>query len=419
LRFGESVAAGMSPTELIQWESNPLSGAVPAVAVVGTRLYANYLGYVFAVDMETGKLLWRSGSFHNVEIPAGQDQARMLDPTRFAIVASEEHVWGLLRDLKDPNQMAPFRLACRRADGGDLVWQTTDLPDYAQLDLVGKPILADGTLYLAAKTPMQGGPQGQQHQYVLAIRPHDGKLLWKADVGTFRQGQRFYFYGMGDPSPQPSLAYRAGAVYIDTHVGVLAKIDAESGELEWGYGYPTEPVQGMSRIFFIGMMQPQEETSASSVPMRSGESLFIKGAQSGRIVALDSDRLKVLWDRPIASSARIVGADDRAVFLGGPELAALDRKTRELLWATRLPGGSFGGKVLVRSGALWQLTPRGIFEVDPRSGRIRRVFRGDDVGSDGGDLYLTSRLLLAVTNRTISAYPTSGAEATKTGGSDD
>jgi hypothetical protein len=93
------------------------------------------------------------------------------------------------------------------------------------------------------------------------------------------------------------------------------------------------------------------------------------------------------------------------VFLGGPEISALDLKTRTLLWATRLPSGSTEARVLVRPGGIWQLTPRGVFEIDPRSGLVRRIFRGDDTGAEGGDLYMTGRFLLAVTNRTISAYP--------------
>jgi hypothetical protein len=70
----------------------------------------------------------------------------------------------------------------------------------------------------------------------------------------------------------------------------------------------------------------------------------------------------------------------------------------------------------VRPGGLWQLTPRGIFEVDTQSGRVRQIFRGDDTGSDGGDLYWTGRLLLAVTNRTISAYPIAATVASGPGG---
>ncbi|MDR3634011.1 MAG: PQQ-binding-like beta-propeller repeat protein [Isosphaeraceae bacterium] len=417
MRFGESVVAGMTPPERVQWESNPLSGAVPPVAVEGNVLYANFLGYVFAINVESGKLIWRSASFHNVEVPASQDQARMIDPARFAIVASKEHVWTLSRELKDPNQLAPFRLTCRRTDGGDVVWQSTDLPDYAQLDLVGTPVLAGGTLFVVAKPPMNY-QQGPLHQYVLAVRSHDGKVLWKTEIGTFRQGQRFFYYGMRDSSPQPMMLFRAGSIYVDTHAGVLARLDAESGELEWGYGYQTEPAESSSRFFFWGMMQ-QSESSSSTAPVRSGEALFVKGAKSDRIYALDSDRMKVLWDRPIAKSARLLGADDRAVYLGGPELSALDLRSRTLTWATRLPGGSAEGRILARSGGLWQLTARGIFEIDPRSGRVRRIFRGDDTGSDGGDLYWTERLLLAVSNRTISAYPLATTTAGGPGGGDE
>ncbi len=416
LKFHESVVAGMSPAERTQWESNPLSAAIPALALVGNRLYANYLGYVFAVNLETGKLVWRSASFHNVEIPASQQQVRMLDPSRFAILASATHLWTLSRDLKDPNNRAAFHLACRRPDTGDLVWQSSDLPDYSSVELVGAPILAGETLFAAGKTPLNQRQNGPSHQYVMAIRGADGKMLWKVQVGTFRQNEQYFYYGMSDNSPQPRLFAQSGFIYVDTHVGVLAKLDAESGEVDWGYGYPTDPVEG-SRFFFFGMQQSQN-TSASSLPVKQGATLILKGAKSTRIVALDADRMKLVWDRPISKSSRLLGVDDRAVYLGGPELSALDRKTLQLLWATSLPGGSSEGKVLVQPSGIWQQTPRGIFEVDPASGKIRRIFRGDDLGADGGDLYLTEHFLLAVTNRAISAYPSAHA-ATKVTGRDD
>ena len=142
-------------------------------------------------------------------------------PSRFAIAAAGEHVWGLARDLKDQNLFAPFQLTCRRADKGEIVWKSADLPDYGAFDLVGLPLLADGKLFIAGKT--QANPQMQQglpQQFVLAIQPHDGKVLWKTEIGTFRQGQQYYYYYMPDTSPQPRLVYRAGSIYLDTHVGV-------------------------------------------------------------------------------------------------------------------------------------------------------------------------------------------------------
>ena len=77
LRIADSIEAGMTPLELTQWESNTLSVAVPAVAVDGSHLFVNYLGHILALDLKSGKLLWRTGSFHNLELlamqPAGPD----------------------------------------------------------------------------------------------------------------------------------------------------------------------------------------------------------------------------------------------------------------------------------------------------------------------------------------------------------
>ncbi len=433
-RFEDSVTAGMTPLEASQWESNGLSLAVPRVAIEGKTLYANYLGHVFALDLAEGKMLWRSGSFHNLEVIARQDQARMIDPGRYAILVAPGYVWSLGKELKNLNMMATAHLVCRRAENGEVLWQSTDLPDYAGLDLVGLPILAGGKLLIAGKTASGnnrggGGEDNLARQYVLAIRPHDGKLLWKTEVGTFRETQQYYYYYMRDTSPQPRLAYRSGSVYIDTHVGVLARLDADSGAIDWGYAYPTDPVQGQSRFFFFGMNTAQATTPSGPPPLSVGDAILIKGAKSDRICLIDPDRMKLLWDRPIAKASRLLGVDDQSVFLGGADLGAVDRATRTLLWSTPMPGGSEEGQVLVRPDGLWQLTSRGIFEIDPKTGRVRRIFRGEDTGAASGDLILTDRWLLAISNRTISAYPRGGAGAgqaaaedpapTKPRGSDD
>jgi outer membrane protein assembly factor BamB len=429
-RFGDSVTAGMTPLEATQWEANSLSFAVPRVAIEGSTLYANYLGFVFAMDLVRGKMLWRSGSFHNLEVIALQDQARMIDAGRYAILAAPGYVWSLGRDLKNLDLQAGSKITCRRSQNGEVVWQSSDLPEYAGMDLVGLPILAHESLLVAGKSAMSNnGQDNLARQYVLAIRPHDGKLLWKTEVGMFRENQQYYYYGMQDTAPQPRLAYRSGSVYIDTHVGVLARLDVESGVLDWGYAYPTDPVQGMSRFIFFGMQQTQTPTPTGPPPLSIGDALLIKGAKSDRICAIDPDRMKLLWDRPIARASRLLGVDDQSVYLGGGDLGAVDRKTRALQWSTPLPGGSEDGQVLVRADGLWQLTPRGIFEVDPKSGQVRRIFRGEDAGASGGDLILTDRWLLAISNRTISVYPRGAAGAgqaaiedpakSKTRGSDD
>ena len=112
-------------------------------------------------------------------------------------------------------------------------------------------------------------------------------------MGTFREGQRYYYYGMGDTTPQPRLAYRAGSVYIDAHNGILARLDAESGEVDWGYGYPTEAVQGRGygRIILLQRDADPDLRPRHGAPAPrswAGDAILIKGAKADRICVVRS-----------------------------------------------------------------------------------------------------------------------------------
>ncbi len=415
-RFAASVEAGMNEAELTQWESTTLSATVPVVTIEGSTLYANYLGFIMALDLKSGKMLWRTGSFHHLESMVNQNFGGMMDTSRYAILASGDQLWMLAKDLKDQNFFAPFHLACRRASSGELVWQSNDLSDYAQLDLCGPPLLVAGRLFIPAKGQGNQQNQGMPQQLVLAIQPHDGKVLWKTEIGSFRQNNMYNRWGYNMQSDaQPRLIYRAGSIYIETHAGVLARLDADSGALDWGYAYQTDAVQGQNRFWFNGYMQQPEAAGTGSAPLELGETLLIKGMQSTKLFALDPNRMKVAWERPVAKASRLLGASDTTLYMGGDEISALDLTKRTLEWAARVPSGCHSGQVLVRPDGIWQLTSRGIVELDPKSGDVRRIFRGKDLGTVGGDLILTDTFLLAVSNRTITAYPRrpAGAQASR------
>ncbi|AMV41044.1 PQQ-binding-like beta-propeller repeat protein [Planctomyces sp. SH-PL62] len=406
-RIADSIEAGMGPVELNQWRSSPLNSARPAAAVDGKTLYLNYLGRILAIDLESGRLRWRTESFHQVEQLSSQPAGQMLDPTRFAILARGERLWTVSRDMKDQNYMPAFRLECRRAEDGEVVWKLADLPEYAGYAPSGPPILEDGKLFVPVKIQQN---QPLPEQWVLALRPEDGRLIWKTQVAVSRQGQPMYsYYNRPDQSPQVRLLLKSGALYVDTHVGLLARLDADSGMLDWGYGYETAPVE-TERYFFYGN-QTQEPQAAGEPPREHGDALVFKGVQSSRIYAIDPNRMTVAWRRPFGKASRVLGADDRSIYLGGEELAALDAQTRTLSWATRLPGGSLQGSVLIGANGVWQATPRGVFELDPATGRVRRIFRGEDLGAETGDLILAGDRLLTISNRAITAYPRRPADA--------
>ncbi len=197
-----------------------------------------------------------------------QNMARALDASRFAIVAAGEHVWALARDLKDQNMFAPFQLICRRADNGEIVWKSTDLPDYATFDLVGLPLLADGKLFIAAKT--QANPQQQQglpQQFVLAIQPHDGKVLWKTEVGTFRQGQQYYLL-LHAATRRPSRGWStARARSISTRTSACLRGSTPTPGRSTG-DTATRPTRSSPGIASSTTMQPRNLRPSAARPCR-------------------------------------------------------------------------------------------------------------------------------------------------------
>jgi hypothetical protein len=134
---------------------------------------------------------------------------------------------------------------------------------------------------------------------------------------------------------------------------------------------------------------------------------LFKGLRSDRLVAVDTQQLKVLWQRPVSRSAMLIGVDDRRVYMGGEELTAYDRESRKLLWSCRVPLGTEWARPALSESRIYQFTPRGVFEVDKDNGRVVRIFRGHDLDSVGGLVLLRPTILLTVSNLAITAYPTS------------
>jgi hypothetical protein len=58
---------------------------------------------------------------------------------------------------------------------------------------------------------------------------------------------------------------------------------------------------------------------------------------------------------------------------------------------------------------IYQFTPRGIYEIAKTDGAVLQLFRGIDMDSLGGGLYVAPHALVAVSNLAITAYPIESA----------
>ena len=101
------------------------SGTIPGAAVDGKRLYVNWLGVVYAADLETGKMLWRTGKFTDVPQQAINFVQYGVDPTHFSVVAGGGKVYAMMQDAQNGNTGA-MQLHCLDGETGKSLWWKAD-----------------------------------------------------------------------------------------------------------------------------------------------------------------------------------------------------------------------------------------------------------------------------------------------------
>lgn len=368
----------------------PVREMSPAAVMDGERVYMNVMGYLMAVDLKTGKLVWRSAKLH--ELPQKLQQSQYHFPEQYSLAIDGGVLWGVTRDVAQIGQHGQnFRLARWEAATGKPGWTSQNLPELQNWNMMGRPLPAGDRVYIAA------GKQGQGAElHLLAVAAADGKLLWSTHLGTHQvdQGQMFY-----RRTSQPSLALYAGRVIVDTHAGALVAVDSRGGAIEWGMIYDS---QMPDTNYWYNRPRVLETVGA---PLIAGNVLYFKSMRSARLYAIDLAAPKLLWKRPVGESSMLIGVDAENIYLGGEEVLAIELASQKLRWATRLPVGTGWIKPVLTKRFVYQFTPRGVFELDKRNGDTARLFRGADLDSLGGQLLVADDALVTVSNLAVTCYP--------------
>jgi hypothetical protein len=197
---------------------------------------------------------------------------------------------------------------------------------------------------------------------------------------------------------------RDRSLYIATQDGALISFDLEDKKIDWMLTYSGPQIPQTQRFFYSGLIDDTALLHTRTVIVEYDGLLYLKEAGSSELVAVDPTGPSIVWKRPVEKAAQLVGIDQDAVYTLDTELASIDRQTRKLRWAIRLPIYSGGLSALVGPDSLLVLTSRGLFELDRSSGDVQRIFRGADLASAGGRLHLIGRQLVAVTRMSITSY---------------
>jgi hypothetical protein len=258
-----------------------------------------------------------------------------------------------------------------------------------------------GTVYVGASRTNQN-----RELSVLVLNASDGKLLRTMTIGTHQVDQSQVYY---ERVALPSFLANRDRLYIDTHAGALVSLQSQAGVFDWGVLYDSPPQS--SGYNYNDYQAPKHHAGA---PIQAAGLVFCKGMRSSRLLGVQPDGPSLVWDRPVSQTATIVGVDQDRLYMGGEELAAYNLQTQELAWSTKLPLSAAWSVPLVTQNRLFQFTSRGICEVDKATGALVQVFRGIDLDSFGGSLFITPQALITVSNLAITAYPLMAPSATHT-----
>lgn len=326
------------------------------VAAGGRAFVLDPSGNVTAVSLSGGGTLWRTNVRPtDVDTPAttgglGTDGSRVYAATAYGT------------------------LVVLDADGGGKVWEKK-LSEPAR----GAPTIADGRVFVVS-----------QANIVYALSASDGSELW-----NFRGVPE-----IGSLLATSNPAVSGGVVVAPFTSGELIALDVKTGQPVWG-----DALARASRSYAVSGI-----AAIASSPVVADGVVYATGVGS-RTVAVNLKTGARLWDIAFGSVHTPV-VSGNALFLVDLDenLTALDRRTGEVLWASKLPvtrtkkkRTNWAGPVLA-GGTLWLVSNDGtLLGADPASGRVTATVPGGNPSAIA-PIVVDGKMLVLGAGGTLAAY---------------
>ncbi|WP_298858901.1 PQQ-binding-like beta-propeller repeat protein [uncultured Gimesia sp.] len=374
---------------------------VPAMAVDEKRAYINFYGVCFALDLQSGKLVWRNAKFTDLgKHFSNYSFHRSSKLKQYHITVSGNTLLATLVPEKEMNQSrAAYRLVAYQADSGKTLWTAK----VGTESFISKPLVEGNHIYVVSHA------QNNKLIKLNSLSLKTGQKEWSIPLGSVVSGNSNN--GM-QIMPVPLLQKQGDSLFILTNNGALFEVSIPLKTINWVFRYPYKSNQTNTNYYYYAIKE-ETELHTNGQMIRDQNLLYFKEAGANEVYALDLSAKKVIWKRPVKVSAQIVGVDQKNVYIMSKELEAIDRKSRKLNWAVSLPVAAGGLSALIDPNDAWVFTSRGIFEISKTNGDIVNIYRGSDLTSLGGAIDLRNGLLICVSNQAVTAYPISTQQSKK------
>ena len=377
---------------------DPSVGHLPATAVDAQRVYVDWFGIYFAVDLHTGKLLWRSESFANLgQTMNGRFQNRFgVASTTPAVVPMGKNVLFTGFDNSANGQQGGVsRLVCLTADLGKTVWNSEHgrLSDW---NFIGSPILTAAGIYACAY------PSSNTELHLLCIAPTNGELLWETTdrhSAASRESLRRPVAGIDARAAGAS----GNALRSDQQRRGGGRRSALAPD-RLGIQIRNAGDRDTAAVFLQRNGAVHQQHLPAGAMLAEGSTLYVKEVSGSRLYALDLTGPSLKWSRPVESSVTLAAARGRELYLVGDEVDCIDADSRALQWSDKLSSSSESLRPLLSGDRFYVFDERGVHGVHIPTGDTDPIFRGYDRDGSGGILWQSEDRLVTVSAVAITAY---------------
>jgi outer membrane protein assembly factor BamB/tetratricopeptide (TPR) repeat protein len=397
--FGVRAPVEETPKVVVRESGRPLS-CFPVV-VDGVVLFANATG-IHAANLATGKpaIVTDGWIFRSAppEIQGNENPVRYggtgiaYGVPRLTLNVVDHVAYGRIGPLATAHPERRPDISGDRIVGLDLNREGLLIlrvpPGEPAWSFDGTPV-SDGRRLFVAMRRSGTAPNA----YVACFDTATSQRLWRTNIGSADTPAG----SLGDEITHNLLTLVGDRIYLNTNLGLVAALDADSGEICWLAKYP----RLTGKLFAPANAMPVHFDRDPSPAVYHDGLVIVAPADTPDILALDSDTGKTVWvNNQLADGLQLLGVVSQKLVVSGNRLAVVDVHTgkTEWIWPESSTAGIRGmGRGVIAGNEIFWPTRTEIYAFDPASGtRTRSPISLSPVSDCGANLAAAAgRLIVA------------------------
>lgn len=251
-------------------------------------------------------------------------------------------------------------------------------PGEAAWSFDGAPV-SDGRRLFVAMRRSGASPNA----YVACFDTTSGQRLWRTSIGSADTPAG----SLGDEITHNLLTLAGDRIYFNTNLGLVAALDAASGEICWLTKYPRLTGQKFAPSNAMPLHFDRDPTPA----VYHDGLVIVTPADTPSVIAFDADTGKTVWvNNELADALQLLGVVGQRLVVSGNRLASVHVHTGKTAWTwpeSSTAGVRGMGRGLIADNEIFWPTRNEIYVLDPESGtRTRSPISLSPVSDCGANL---------------------------------